>query len=88
MQLHLIIHGRVQGVGFRWRAKEEAERLHVTGWAQNNADSSITIVAEGDERSLKEFETTMRRGPRFAQIESMEVERTQASNRFPDFRIR
>ena len=52
---NIIVHGRVQGVFFRAYAKEKAELRGLRGFARNLPDSSVEIVVEGDETSIREF---------------------------------
>jgi acylphosphatase len=68
------VGGRVQGVGYRYFALREAERLGVTGFARNHADGSVEVVAEGPEESLAAFEERLREGPGFAAVTSVERE--------------
>jgi len=42
------IKGRVQGVGFRYRARYAAESLELTGWVQNEDDGSVTLEVQGE----------------------------------------
>ncbi len=42
------ISGRVQGVGFRYRAQYAAQSLELTGWVQNEDDGSVTLEVQGD----------------------------------------
>ena len=49
---HMIFHGEVQGVGFRWRAYHAANRYGVTGWVMNCPDGSVEMEAEGTERDI------------------------------------
>ena len=71
---HLWIRGRVQGVGFRFFALQQAQRSGVTGWARNLQDGRVEIVAEGASQALDEFVASMRRGPAGARVEDVRVE--------------
>ena len=52
MRVHLVVRGRVQGVGFRWFVKEVARGLDLAGWVKNRADGGVEVVAEGGERRV------------------------------------
>jgi len=54
-QLHLVVSGQVQGVGFRYSAKQLADRLSLTGWVRNNPDGTVELVAQGQEATLQQF---------------------------------
>ena len=58
----MSIRGLVQGVGFRWFAKELAESLGLSGWARNREDGAVELEAEGTAASLDEFERRLRTG--------------------------
>ncbi len=83
---HLWVRGRVQGVGFRFFALEEAQRRGVAGWARNVADGRVEIVAEGDIRALEEFVASVRRGPAGARVEDVRVE-WEAPTNMQGFRV-
>jgi acylphosphatase len=51
-RLHVVYHGRVQGVGFRFTVEHIAVRLGLTGWVKNMHDGSVEILAEGEEGQL------------------------------------
>lgn len=72
--LNIHIYGIVQGVGFRYGAREKALALDVSGFARNEADGSVYIEAEGGEVVLQEFVRWCREGPPFAQVERVEIE--------------
>ncbi|WP_436501422.1 acylphosphatase [Actinokineospora sp. HUAS TT18] len=47
VRLTAWVHGRVQGVGFRWWTRARALELGLSGWARNTADGRVEVVAEG-----------------------------------------
>ncbi len=61
----LIATGRVQGVGYRARVVETADRLGIVGWVSNRPDGTVEIEAEGDPRRLEHFRERIS-GPRGA----------------------
>jgi acylphosphatase len=72
-RLHVIVRGRVQGVGFRYFVDDQARALGLSGWVRNLDDgSTVEAVAEGPEDRLRDFEARLRHGPRFARVESLE----------------
>lgn len=52
---HIIFNGRVQGVGFRYRAVYAARGLGVTGWVKNNWDGSVEMEAQGTEEQIHQM---------------------------------
>ena len=62
--------GYVQGVGFRWRAKNAAAALGVTGWVRNNRDGSVTMELQGKEEQLDGVILAVERGT-YVQIENL-----------------
>jgi acylphosphatase len=69
-----IVHGRVQGVGYRYFVLRQADALGLAGFARNRADGSVEVVAEGSEQVLTDLEGRLREGPAFAQVTSVERE--------------
>ena len=64
----LRIEGRVQGVGYRWWAVGEAQRLGLSGWARNRADGSVEILAIGDPAAITVLEQACAEGPSAARV--------------------
>ncbi len=54
-QVHIYYSGRVQGVGFRFTAQDIANDLEVLGWVKNLRDGRVELVAEAEEKILKDF---------------------------------
>ena len=69
----LIVHGRVQGVGFRWAIARAAESRGVSGWAANRADGTVEAVLEGEPDAVESVVRLSREGPRGAQVERVDV---------------
>jgi acylphosphatase len=63
-----FVSGRVQGVGYRYFATEEAERLGLAGYAKNLADGRVEVYAIGTSDQLREFARELRRGPTMAAV--------------------
>ena len=65
--------GYVQGVGFRWRARQAANLYGCTGWCRNEWDGSVTMEIQGDEAQIEKVLEAIRRG-RFIEIVRMDVQ--------------
>jgi acylphosphatase len=74
MSVHLIAHGKVQGVRYRAGAREKALRLGLCGWAKNCPDGTVEIHAEGAKEILEQFIKFCRKASPAAQVSSMDIE--------------
>lgn len=54
-RIHAFFSGSVQGIGFRFITNDLARKLKVYGWVKNLEDSRVELVAEGEEKILKEI---------------------------------
>ncbi len=72
-RLEVYLSGTVQGVGFRWFARQWGERLGLHGYARNLPDGRVEVVAEGPESLLQEFLLQLRQGPRSARVDDARV---------------
>jgi acylphosphatase len=87
--VRFVVHGRVQGVGFRWFVWREAERLALGGSARNLADGSVEVIAAGSDEALGELGRALARGPAAAHVTN--VEKTEVPHEMVvpnDFHIR
>jgi acylphosphatase len=86
-QLHAIVHGRVQGVNFRYYTTLEAIRLGLAGWVRNRPDRTVEVRAEGSRSSLEALLQFLHRGPPSARVEKVSVEWLPATNQFRGFDV-
>ena len=70
---HLLISGRVQGVGFRMSTLHQANRLGVHGWVRNLPDDRVEVLAWGDRSTMDQFIAWCRRGPLHARVDNVDV---------------
>lgn len=69
---HIVFHGRVQGVGFRYTAKNLAQSLRLTGWVKNEWDGTVSMEVQGREPMIDKLLVGLNRG-RFITIEWMDT---------------
>jgi acylphosphatase len=70
--LHLIVRGRVQGVGYRWWTVDQASALGLAGWVRNRRDGSVEILAIGAAQALESLVAACARGPAAASVTAVE----------------
>ena len=70
--MHVVVRGRVQGVGFRWFVREAARRLDLAGWVRNNPDGSVDVAAEGEAEALNALRAKLQKGPAGAGVSSVD----------------
>ena len=70
----VIVRGRVQGVFFRETTRHLAEQAGVAGWVRNRLDGSVEALVAGDTAAVEELLRLCRRGPRMAEVVSIEEE--------------
>ena len=63
-----FVSGFVQGVGYRYFARDAAERLHLCGYVRNLRDERVEAYAIGTDKQLAEFRAALERGPRFSRV--------------------
>jgi acylphosphatase len=85
LRLSAVIHGDVQGVGFRWTVRMLAEELGLSGYAANRDDGTVEVQAEGDASDLDTLENFLRKGPRWAEVTRVDARRGPATGEFTRF---
>jgi acylphosphatase len=87
-RLRLVVRGRVQGVGFRFSAYDEAKQLGLAGWVRNLPNGEVEIVAEGSRENLQMLAAWAHLGPPSAHVTDVREEWSDFTGEFNDFRIR
>ena len=85
---HLLIEGRVQGVGYRMSAQTAAQKIGVTGWVRNLSNGQVELVAECDFDNLKQLVDWAWQGPRFADVTNITITEQTATGEFDAFEVR
>ena len=73
MARHFILKGRVQGVGFRYFARQTAGELGIQGWVKNLGSGEVEIHAQGSKEAMEKFQVWMNQGPSLAVVSEVEV---------------
>jgi acylphosphatase len=88
LQLHAVVHGRVQGVNYRYYTQQTAADLGLTGWVRNLPEGTVEVTAEGSRIRLERLLRWLRQGPPSARVDGIEVNWLPATGEYPDFRVR
>ena len=85
--LHVIIEGRVQGVGFRYFVLGKANDLNLTGWVRNTYDDKVEVWAEGDREVLETLLIFLHRGPSSAFVSRLKQSWEEPNGKYQRFSI-
>ena len=87
-RLDATVHGRVQGVGFRWFVRRVAAQLGLTGWVANEPSGGVRVVAEGETVRIDDLLRALRDGPPGAVVDRIDRQSSPATGEFGGFEIR
>jgi acylphosphatase len=85
---HVFYSGRVQGVGFRYSAREVACGYELTGCARNLHDGRVELIVEGEEEEVKAFLDAIQASHLGGYIRSTDVRWADDAKEFNGFEIR
>ena len=74
MKKHLIISGKVQGVGFRYWLHIEATKRKVRGYVKNTNSGKVEAILIGNDESVKELIEKCKKGPSFSKVIKVEIQ--------------
>lgn len=86
-QIVLKIYGKVQGVFFRDTSRIKAQELSLVGWVKNAPEGTVEILAEGEDKNLRNFIEWCKYGPDHAEVEKVDIRWEEPASQFKDFVI-
>lgn len=86
--VEITVHGHVQGVGFRWAMRAEAQKRHVTGWVRNRRDGGVQARVSGTPESVESMLAWAHHGPPLARVERVETVDVDGAEAATGFEIR
>jgi len=84
---HILLGGIVQGVGFRWFVRREADRLGLAGTVRNLPDGRVEIRVDGERDTIDELVDVLKIGNGFSRIDSCEMNVSTTINDYKEFKI-
>ena len=87
-RLQATVHGRVQGVSFRYYTRRRATELGLAGHVRNAWDGTVEVVAEGRRAGLEQLLAFLRAGPPGAVVTQVDVRWVAPTNAFDRFEVR
>ncbi|MCU0561533.1 MAG: acylphosphatase [Desulfobacterales bacterium] len=87
VRAHVVVSGRVQGVGFRYDAQWAAQGIGVSGWVRNRRDGTVEAVIEGEKQRVERMLAWCRRGPALARVERVDLTWAAHTGEFAAFAI-
>ncbi|MFN8070602.1 MAG: acylphosphatase [Mycobacterium sp.] len=88
VRLTAWVHGYVQGVGFRWWTRSRALELGLTGYAANQADGRVLVVAQGPRQACDQLLDLLQSGATPGRVDNVVADFTQAGEPLTGFRER
>ncbi len=86
--VHIVVHGRVQGVNFRAYTARKGRELGLTGWVRNQSDGTVEALAEGSEALLAAFVAFAHVGSPSASVSRVDATWGDASGELSEFHVR
>lgn len=88
VQYEITVTGRVQGVGFRYFTKKQADILNLKGWVKNTSTGNVLVMVQGDKELINTFTDYLRIGPTMSRVTKVVSAPVVLTESFPDFRVK
>ena len=76
-KIHIVVTGKVQGVGFRYWLYQIANQKNVYGWVKNKNTNEVEAVLLGEDKNVDELIKLVRKGPSSARVENLNIQNYQ-----------
>lgn len=86
-RMKATVTGRVQGVGFRYFVRNQANELDLAGYVKNLPDNDVEVVAEGPAEKLEELRQRLWKGPVLSKVSNVNDEISDATGEFNGFNV-
>ncbi len=86
--VHIVVTGTVQGVGFRFTTRRQAQQLGLVGWVRNQPDGSVALCAQGSEGAVDRLITFLEAGPPGAVVTSVTIQDVTPDKALHGFEVR
>ncbi len=86
-EVHAIVSGRVQGVGYRATVRHHASQFGIAGTVRNLPDGTVEVHAQGTPEQLEGFLQALEKDAGFGNVETVEITKRQYHTPFNGFRI-
>jgi acylphosphatase len=85
-RMHLIVHGKVQGVFYRENTMNAARKIgSLTGYVKNLTDGTVEVVAEGEDKKLRDFLKECKKGSFQSDVRQVDETYSEATGEFESF---
>lgn len=88
VRARLLISGTVQGVGYRWSCRREAQGLGLAGWVRNLPDGRVEALVQGTREQVERMIKWCYRGPEEARVADIAVSYEEPAGDLRDFGVR
>ena len=83
----IIVHGRVQGVGFRYFVQNIGRQLNLVGNVSNSPDMTVDIIVEGEPGKVADFIKVVEKGPSLSRVQRIDVLDIPVQGKYNSFLI-
>lgn len=87
IEMYAVVSGKVQGAMYRTYVQEAATTLGLVGYAKNNLDGTVIVVAQGMPDVLKEFVEYLHEGSLLSRVEGVAIDWRSVSATYQEFSV-